>query len=65
MSVVFIHGVADTGHVWDEVRGHLSNVHTEALALPGFGTAIPDGFTADKENYVEWIINQLEKAILQ
>ncbi len=43
------------------VQSNLSALDTEALALPGFGTAVPKLFSADKESYVEWIINQLEK----
>ena len=61
MPVIFVHGVPDTFHVWDEVRGHLPALETAALALPGFGCPIPQGFTATKEEYVDWIINKLEE----
>lgn len=61
MSVVFVHGVPDTFHVWDQVRGQMPTLETTALALPGFGCPIPQGFTATKEEYVGWIINQLEE----
>lgn len=60
MPVVFVHGVPDTFHVWDKVRKHLAQTDTVALALPGFGSPIPDGFTATKEEYADWVITQLE-----
>ena len=61
MPTVFIHGVADTYRVWNDVRSRLDDVGVVALALPGFGTAVPEGFEADKESYVDWIIGQIEK----
>lgn len=60
MPAVFVHGVPDTYHVWDGVRVHLTREDVVALALPGFGTPTPDGFTATKEAYVAWIIEQVE-----
>ncbi len=60
MPAVFVHGVPDTFHVWDEVREHLPQTDSVALALPGFGCPISDGFTATKEEYADWIISQLE-----
>ncbi len=32
-----------------------------ALSLPGFGCPVPDGFTATKEEYVAWLIGELER----
>lgn len=61
MPAVFIHGVPDTYRVWDQVRGHLSRTDTIALSLPGFGSPLPDGFSAAKEDYVDWIIKELEQ----
>ncbi|MET7782149.1 alpha/beta fold hydrolase [Streptomyces mirabilis] len=60
MPAVFVHGVPDTHHVWDNVRDHLTHTDVLALALPGFGSPVPQGFTATKEGYVEWIIARLE-----
>lgn len=60
MIAVFVHGVADTYRLWDDVRSQLQGVDSVALALPGFDATIPDGFRADKESYVDWIIGQLE-----
>ena len=60
MPAVFVHGVPDTSHVWEPLRKHLSRKDVIALSLPGFGTVPPEGFTATKEEYVHWIIMQLE-----
>lgn len=61
MPVVFVHGVPDTGRVWDRVRQRLPQADMVALALPGFGCPVPQGFGATKEEYVAWIIDRLEE----
>ncbi|MGW0582039.1 alpha/beta fold hydrolase [Streptomyces sp. NPDC002920] len=60
MLAVFVHGVPDTYHVWDDVLAHLTRTDVRALALPGFGCPVPEGFTSTKEEYVDWIIARLE-----
>lgn len=60
MIAVFIHGNPDTFHVWDGVRDRIGDVRSVALALPGFGCPTPEGFAATKEEYVDWIVAQLE-----
>lgn len=60
MPVVFVHGVPDTYHVWDQVRRYSTRSDVVALALPGFGCPVPDGFASTKEEYVAWIIGELE-----
>lgn len=57
--IVFVHGVPETAAIWNKVRGALSREST-ALALPGFGTPRPDGFTATKEAYVDWLLGELD-----
>jgi hypothetical protein len=32
-----------------------------ALSLPGFGVPVPNGLTAAKEKYVDWILARLEQ----
>jgi pimeloyl-ACP methyl ester carboxylesterase len=61
MSVVFIHGVPDTYRIWNSVINELSRTDILALALPGFDSPIPPCFTATKEDYVDWIVEQLEQ----
>jgi len=59
MTVVFVHGVPDTARVWDRLAARLAP-HGVKLALPGFGSETPQGFTACKEDYVAWLIGALE-----
>ncbi len=61
MPAVFIHGVPDTYQVWNRLRARLSRTDVIALALPGFGSSLPEGFRATKEEYVDWIIGQIEQ----
>lgn len=60
MTRVFIHGVPDTAAVWDRLRARLPAGESVALALPGFGCACPDGFSATKDAYLDWLIGALE-----
>ena len=56
--IVFVHGVPETAEVWDRVRERLT-LPSIALSLPGFGCARPDGFGATKDDYVAWVLEQL------
>jgi pimeloyl-ACP methyl ester carboxylesterase len=60
MTVVFVHGVPETHHVWDDLRSQLGRVHSIAVALPGFGNSLPDGFGATMDEYAAWLISELE-----
>ena len=62
MPAIFVHGVPDTHHVWDALRPHLSRDDVTAVDLPGFSSPVPDGFNATKEEYVDWLIAEVEKA---
>ena len=59
MTVVLLHGVPETADIWDEVRAGL-DAPSVALRLPGFGCPRPDGFSATKDAYVDWILNELK-----
>ncbi len=61
MPAVFIHGVPDTYRVWEPVLRHLDRSDIVTLALPGFDSPVPSGFKATKEEYVDWIIEQLKQ----
>jgi pimeloyl-ACP methyl ester carboxylesterase len=58
--IVFLHGVPETAHLWDKVRSRL-NRESVALSLPGFGCERPANFSATKDAYVTWLVNELEK----
>ncbi|WP_394834431.1 alpha/beta hydrolase [Pendulispora rubella] len=61
MPAVLIHGVPDTHRLWDVVRRHLSRTDVEAWDLPGFGAPRPEDFGSTKEEYVDWLIQHLER----
>ncbi|MEU8910361.1 alpha/beta fold hydrolase [Streptomyces mirabilis] len=61
MPAVLIHGVPDTHRVWDGVRRHLIRSDVEAWDLPGFGTPRSRGFGSTNEEYVDWLIERLER----
>ena len=61
MPAVLVHGVPETAELWDPLRAALSRTDIEALRLPGFGTARPEGFGATKEEYAAWLTGELER----
>ena len=61
MPAVLVHGVPDTQHVWNRLRENLSRDDVLALSLPGFASPLPKGFASTKEEYVHWIIGQIER----
>jgi pimeloyl-ACP methyl ester carboxylesterase len=60
MPAFLVHGVPDTHHLWDGVRQHLSRTDIIAPDLPGFGRDVPSGFGSTKEEYVDWLIAEVE-----
>ncbi len=62
MPAILLHGVPDTHHVWDALRPYLSRDDVTAIDLPGFGSPVPDGWNATKEEYADWLIAEVEKA---
>jgi pimeloyl-ACP methyl ester carboxylesterase len=61
MTIVLVHGVPEISAVWDPLRAELGRSDIEALRLPGFGAPRPEGFGATKEEYVDWIVAELER----
>lgn len=57
--IVFVHGVPETAAVWAKVRRAIG-ADSVALALPGFGCPVPQGFGATKEEYVDWLLGELD-----
>src|SRR5688572_28128942 len=58
--IVFVHGVPETAAIWNQVRA-LVDHESVALALPGFGNPRPDGFGASKDDYVDWLLGELDR----
>jgi pimeloyl-ACP methyl ester carboxylesterase len=61
MTVVFVHGVPETPAVWERLRRELGRLDVVAVQLPGFGSARPDGFGSTKEEYVDFLVGELER----
>ncbi|HTX08731.1 MAG TPA: alpha/beta hydrolase [Solirubrobacteraceae bacterium] len=61
MPAMLVHGNPDSHLLWELVQQHLDGHDGEVIAvdLPGFSEPAPAGFTATKETYVEWLIDQL------
>ena len=60
MPAFLVHGVPDTGVMWNRLREHLGRDDVIAPSLPGFGTPLPDGFEPVKEKYAGWLVAQIE-----
>lgn len=61
MTVVLVHGVPETPALWDGLRRELRRPDVVALHLPGFGRPRPDDFESTKEEYVEFVVDELER----
>ncbi len=61
MTVVLVHGVPDTEHMWDRLAAALGPRELVRLSLPGFGTEVPIGWTATKEDYADWLAARLDE----
>ncbi|MGI5131384.1 alpha/beta fold hydrolase [Pseudonocardia sp. CA-107938] len=59
MPAVFVHGVPETGALWNGVRAHLTGASV-AVELPGFGAPRPAGFGATKDEYAAWLAATLQ-----
>jgi len=62
MPAFFVHGVPETHHLWDGIRSHLSRKDVIAPDMPGFSRDAPAGFGCTKEDYLAWLIGEVEQA---
>jgi pimeloyl-ACP methyl ester carboxylesterase len=60
MAATFVHGNPETPVIWDDLVSRLERTDVSCLQLPGFGRSAPDGWGATKEEYVDWLIGELE-----
>lgn len=58
--IVFVHGVPETAAIWSKVRKAVDR-ESVALSLPGFGCPRPEGFEASKDDYVRWLLGELDQ----
>lgn len=60
MPAVFVHGVPDTPGVWQPTIEKLAREDVVTLRLPGFGCALPEGFSPTKDGYAAWLVGELK-----
>lgn len=60
MTVVLVHGNPETAAIWDPLRAELGRDDVVALSPPGFGAPVPDGFGATADDYLVWLVGELE-----
>lgn len=58
--IVFVHGVPETAVIWNKVRAAIGR-ESVAVALPGFGCPRPPGFGAAKDDYVGWLVDEIDQ----
>jgi pimeloyl-ACP methyl ester carboxylesterase len=58
--IVFVHGVPETAAIWDKVRAAVGEASV-AVPLPGFGCQRPAGFGATKDEYVDWLVGEIDR----
>jgi pimeloyl-ACP methyl ester carboxylesterase len=63
MTVVLLHGNPETPIIWEPLVAELHRTDVVTPNLPGFGCPVPDGFGATKEEYVAWLLGELEPLV--
>lgn len=62
MPVMFVHGMPSSSRMWTRLIESLDRQdEIVAVDLPGFRDSAPHGWVASKENYVSWLIDQIER----
>src|SRR3954469_23279065 len=60
MTVVFVNGNPETGEIWAPLLAALDRSDVVLVSPPGFGGPVPDGFGATADEYLAWLVNELE-----
>jgi pimeloyl-ACP methyl ester carboxylesterase len=63
VPIVLVHGNPETAAIWDDLRGYLGSEDVVALSPPGFGSAVPEGFGATSDEYVDWLATELDRLL--
>ncbi len=62
--IVLVHGNPETTAIWDLLRAELAELGRDdvvALSPPGFGAPVPEGFGATSDEYLAWLVGELER----
>jgi pimeloyl-ACP methyl ester carboxylesterase len=57
---VFVHGNPETAAIWQPLLEVLDLPDVETLSPPGFGAPVPEGFGATTDDYLAWLVGELE-----
>jgi pimeloyl-ACP methyl ester carboxylesterase len=60
VTAVFVHGNPEAAEVWSPLLDALGRSDVVALSPPGFGAPVPDGFGATADEYLAWLVTELE-----
>jgi pimeloyl-ACP methyl ester carboxylesterase len=60
MTVVLVHGNPETAAVWGPLVAELGRDDVVTLSPPGFGAPVPEGFGATADEYLAWLVQELE-----
>lgn len=59
MPAVFVHGVPETHAIWSPLVQAIGRDDVILLSPPGFGVPSPEGWTATRDDYVSWLVEEL------
>lgn len=60
---VFVHGNPETSAIWGPLTAQLAAQGIDdvvTLSPPGFGAPVPDGWTATRREYLDWLTGELQ-----
>jgi pimeloyl-ACP methyl ester carboxylesterase len=57
---VFVHGNPETAAIWGPLLDALDRPDATTLSPPGFGAPAPEGFGATTNDYLAWLVGELE-----
>jgi pimeloyl-ACP methyl ester carboxylesterase len=60
VTAVFVHGNPEVASIWGPLLDSLSRRDTVTLSPPGFGAPVPEGFGATSDDYLQWLVDELE-----
>lgn len=63
MTIVLLHGNPETPVIWEPLLAELGRTDVVTPHLPGFGSPVPEGFGATKDEYVAWLLGELEPLV--
>lgn len=59
MPVALVHGNPETAAIWGPLIDALDRDDVVTLSPPGFGAPAPEGWTATRAEYTEWLVSEL------